>query len=50
VGKNFRWCTRLGCVRALSHTQIGHRSKLPRCVERKGEELHGESVVSFSEQ
>jgi len=25
VGKNFRWCTRLGCVRTLSHTQIGHR-------------------------
>ena len=41
VGKNFRWCTRLGCVRALSHTQIGHRSKLPRCVERKIEEVHG---------
>mmetsp|Transcript_9351 Transcript_9351/g.28346 ORF Transcript_9351/g.28346 Transcript_9351/m.28346 type:complete len:95 (-) Transcript_9351:214-498(-) len=47
TGANKRWCTRMGCVRALTRTRTGHRSKLPECVEDIIEKQFGKSQVGF---
>ena len=42
-GREKRWCTRTGIVRALTKTQKKVRSKLPACVEAKIQAVHGVS-------
>ena len=49
-GREKRWCTRTGCVRALVRTEKGHRSKLPPCVESQIQEMYGVSEVGFLEE
>jgi len=46
-GREKRWCTRTGCVRALVRTEKGHRSKLPPCVESQIQDMYGVCEVGF---